>query len=310
MLSLLLFFSYINAKDIHPTFTLQSIGFVSDFVVVEGLLYAANDEGTVDIFELKTQRLIEQIVLEPLVSTKNKIIPARVISVDHLNGKTLMVSIGESGFRNVWIYEKHELKQIVDETKRLTIKEARFINEERIMFSTFGAEVILHDTSENYNIYKSHVSQSSLGDITFSADKRKMFMSDESGEIRVIDVRTSKIDKIYSSQNVDNVYHVAYANGVTVTAGQDRRVAVYQDSQKDYHIKSNFLVYCVGVSPSGKTGVYSSGEENYLQLFNTKTKAKGDTLVGHKGVVNQIKFINEKELFSVGRENTIFYWMI
>jgi WD40 repeat protein len=301
---------YINAKDIHPTFVLKSLGFVSDFVVVDGVLYAANDEGSVDIFELKTQKLIEQIVLEPLVSTKNKMIPPRIISVDHLDGKTLLVSIGKSGFRNVWTYENFELKQIIDESKKLTIKEARFINQERVMLSTFGAEVILHDTSENYNIYKSHISQSSLGDITFSADKKKMFSSDESGAIRVIDVQTSKIDKIHSSQNVDNVYHVAHANGVTITAGQDRRVGVYQKSQKDYHIKSDFLVYCVGISPSGKIGVYSSGEENYLQLFNTQTKERGDRLIGHQGVVNQIKFISENELFSVGRERNIFYWVI
>ena len=154
------------------------------------------------------------------------------------------------------------------------------------------------------------MTQSTLGDIALSEDRSKVVMSDESGEIRLIDVKTSKTLKVFSSQNVDNVYHVAYAKGVIITAGQDRRVAVYQDGEKDYHIKSDFLVYCVGISPSAKTGVYSSGEQSNLQLFNTKTKEKTDILVGHSGIVNQIKFINEKELFSNERSPYVYYWRL
>jgi len=170
--------------------------------------------------------------------------------------------------------------------------------------------MMLHDLEESYNLYKTHVSQSTLGDIELSKDKTELVMSDESGEIKLIDVKTSRTIKVFSSQNVDNVYKVAYANGVIITAGQDRRVAVYQKNVKDYHIKSDFLVYSVGITPSGKTGIYSSGEESDLQLFNTKTKEKLDRLVGHEGIVNQIKFINEKELFSNERSRYVFYWRL
>jgi WD40 repeat protein len=97
---------------------------------------------------------------------------------------------------------------------------------------------------------------------------------------------------------------------VTVTAGQDRRVGVYTNTQEPYHIKSDFLVFCVGISPSGKIGVYSSGEENSLQLFNTETKIKDKLLVGHKGIINQIKFINENELFTSSRDNYVLQWKL
>ena len=298
IIGILLFLSTLNAKEISPAFTLKSVGYVSDFVVDKDRLYAANDEGTVDIFDLNTKKIVEQIVLEPLTTSQGKLISPIVISVDHFNGKTLIVSIGENSYRNVWIYENNMLKRIIDESKKITIKEAKFINDDQIMLGTFGSEIILHDTSENYNLYKAHISQSTMGDIALSNDKKKMIMSYESGEVKVIDVKSSHVDKTYSSQNVDNIYHVAHNNGVTITAGQDRRVGVYQNGEKDYHLKSNFMVYCLGVSPSGKIGVYSKGEESKLQLFNTKTKQKLDTLVGHNGVINQIKFISEKELFS------------
>jgi len=299
-----------QAKEIAPTFKLKSLGIVNDFVVHENKIYIANDAGTVDVFDLKTQKLLEFIALEPITSRMGELTSPNILSVDYLNGKVLIVSIGQDAYRNVWIYENYELKNIINEEKKLTIKEARFVNDERILLGTFASEILLHDLGENYNLYKRHVSQSTLGDITLSEDKSKVIMSDESGEIRILDVKTSDTLKVYSSQNVDNVYHVAYANDVIITAGQDRRVAVYQEGKKDYHIKSDFLVYCVGIAPSGKTGIYSSGEQSDLQLFNTKTKEKLDRLVGHEGIVNQIKFINEKELFSNERNRYVYYWRL
>lgn len=300
----------LNAKDISPVSKFHSVGFVSDFVVSGGLLYVANDMGTIDIFDIKSKKIINQILLPPLTSSMNRIIPADILSVDYLNGKVLILSVGEDSYRNVWIYENNMLKQIIDEDKKLIIKEARFVNDEQIIFATLGSDIILHDTSENYNIYNTHISHSAMGDITLSSDKQKMIMSDESGEIKIIDVKSSNTLEKYSSQNVDNVFKVAHSNGVTLTAGQDRRVGVYQDNQAPYYIKSDFLVFCVGISPSGKIGVYSSGEENSLQLFNTETKTKDELLVGHKGIINQIKFVNENELFSSSRDNYVLHWKL
>ena len=286
------------------------MGLVNDFAVEKNMIYVANDAGTVDVFDLTTGRLINQIVIDLVTSRMGTLVSPNVISVDVLNKKLLIVSMGVDSYRNIWTYENFELKKIIGENKKLTVKEARFINDEKIMLGNFSSEIILHDMGESYNLYKRHVTQSTLGDIALSEDKSKVVMSDESGEVRLIDVKTSKTLKVFSSQNVDNVYHVAYAKGIIITAGQDRRVAVYQDGEKDYHIKSDFLVYCVGITPSGKTGIYSSGEQSDLQLFNTKTKEKLDRLVGHSGIVNQIKFINEKELFSNERSPYVYYWRL
>ena len=298
------------AREIAPTFKLKSMGIVSDFVVDKNFIYIANDEGSIDIFDLRTQKLVNQIFINLITSKMDELLPAKILSIDHMNGKLLIVSIGEKAFRNVWIYENYELKQIINESEKLTIKEARFINNEQIFLGTFASEIILHDIKESYKLYKRHVSQSTLGDIVLSEDKKRVVMSDESGEIQLIDVASSKTLKTFKTQNVDNVYHLAFKKGVIVTAGQDRRVAVYREGYKDYHIKSDFLVYCVGLSPSAKSGVYSSGIESDLQIFDIKSKRKLDKLVGHKGIVTQIKFINEKELFSSARDNYVYFWRL
>lgn len=307
---ILIFSLQLYAKDIHPTFKLESMGFVNDFTVNNKIIYIANDEGTIDVFDLNTGELIHQIVLDPVTTKLGNLQSPNILSVDYFNEKLLIVSIGAGAYRNVWIYENFILKKIIAEDKKLTLKEARFIDDEKILLGTFSSEIILHDIGESYDVYKRHVTQSTLGDITLSKDKTKVVMADESGEVRLLDVKTSKTLQVFDSQNVDNIYHVAYANGVIITAGQDRRVAVYQEGVKDYHIKSDFIVYCVGISPSGKIGIYSSGEESDLQLFETKTEKKLDRLVGHKGTVNQIKFINEKELFTNERNSYVYYWRL
>ncbi|DAB28494.1 MAG: nitrate reductase [Sulfurimonas sp. RIFOXYD12_FULL_33_39] len=310
LLFLLLFNITIHAKDISPVLSFKSVGFINDFVVHENTLYAANDMGTVDIFDIKTAKIINQISLPPITSSFNKIIPPDILSVDYLDGKVLILSVGESAYRNVWIYENHILKHIVDESKKLLIKEARFVDKEKILLATLGSDMILHDVLENYNLYNSHVSNSTIGDISLSIDKQKIIMSDESGEVKIIDTKSSNTVASFSSQNVDNIFKVAYANGVIITAGQDRRVGVYAQNEEPYHIKSDFLVFCVGISPSGKIGAFSSGEQNNLELFDTKTKIKSHRLIGHKSIITQIKFTNEQELFSSSRDNFVLKWIL
>jgi len=303
-------FNGLYAKDIKPEYILKATGFVSDFIVHQDRLYAGTDEGVIDVFDLRTQKIVHQIALPPSITPTGVKVRYKIYSVDYLNGKLLFVSSGKEGYREVWIYENYELRRIVDEKRKLLIKEARFVDDTHILFGTFGSEMVLFDSEEGYSVYHEQKTQSALGDITLSRDRQTVVMSDESGEVRVLDTKTAKVKEIYGSENVDNVFHVAIANSTVITAGQDRRVGVYRKGVKPYHIKSDFLVFCVGLSPSGTTGVYSSGFEDDLQLFNTTTKEKGDRLIGHANAVMQIKFMNEMAFFSSASDDKILFWKI
>jgi WD40 repeat protein len=237
-------------------------------------------------------------------------VPTRVHSVDRFQGRTLFVTSGISAYRNVWIDDGKVLKKIIDEKKHMMPKRAYFTSDGKIVFGTFGSDVSLYDDKENYQLYHIHISESTMGGMVLSQDKKKMIVSDESGTVRVLDVKSSKVEKVYASEHVDNIYRVAYSNGIIITAGQDRRVGVYSENKKPYHIKSDFLVYSVGLSPSGNTGIYSSGENHDLQLFNTANGQKKDILTGHFATPNKIMFINETSLISTGDENRIFFWKI
>lgn len=317
LLGFLIFLSAIYAgseaelrKDIKPSFTLHSTGFVSDFVVDGNYLYASNDRGSIDIFDLYTHKIVHQVVLEPSLASDGEIVHTRIFSVDFFQGKLVFVSDGLDGYRDVWMYENYELKKIADAKDKLMVKEARFTNDGKIIFATYDSDMILYDSKEDFRVYERHVSQSFLGDITFNEDKSKIIMSDESGEIKILNLEDSVLEEELKSENVDNVFHVAISNGTILTAGQDRRIGVYQKGKPAYHLKSDFLVFCVGLSPSANIGIYSSGNENHLQLFNIHTKQKLARLVGHKSIINQIKFVNENELFSSERGSDILFWKL
>ena len=310
VLIFLLLLSPVYTKDISPITTIETSGIVSDFVEDKGYLYVATDAGIVDIIDLSRQKIVKQIKFAPLQTAQGDTVPARVHCIDRLNGKTLMVTSAINAYRNVWIDDGRKLKKIIDSKQHMMPKSAYFSSKNKIVFGSFGSDVILYDDDENSKLYERHISESTMGGMILSPDKKKIVVADESGEVRLIDVNSSKILQTFSSEHVDNIYRVAYANGTIVTAGQDRRVGVYTEDGKAYHLKSDFLVYAVGLSPSGETAVYSDGLEHHLQLFNTHTKIKGNRLVGHYATPGKILFINETSIISAGDEEKIFFWKL
>lgn len=298
------------SKDISPLYSLPVSGMVSDFVVDEGKLYVATDEGSIDIFDLRTQKIVDRIVLEPIPSSGDELVPAAILSVDRMNGKTLFVSVGRGGYRDIWIYEGFKLTKVKGAEEKIFAKKARFADDEHILMGTFGSDVILYDRNEGYSLYHNHISPSAMGGMALSEDRQTAVMADESGAVRLIDVGTAEIKQEFSSENLDNIYSVAYRGGVLLTASEDRRVGVYLATVKPYHLRSDFLVYAVALSPSGEQGIYSSGTEQHLQLFNTRTGTRGDRLVGHLGIVNKIHFLTEKILISVGNEQNVYVWKL
>ncbi len=299
------------ADTIKPTFQLHTTSVVTDFVIDGTRLYAATDAGVVDIFDLNSKQIVEQILLEPIRTGRGEIAPARIHSVDRHHGKTLILSDSNSSvFRSVWIHEAGTLRHIIDSRQQLLIKKARFVNDEQLVLGTFASEIVVYDYAERSTHYKRDLSQSTLGDIMLGEQHYTMAMADESGTVRLIDVASGSVKRVLDSENVDNIYRVAYRNGVVVTAGQDRRLGVYIPNEEAYHIQSDFLIYCAALSPSGTTAVYSSGTQSDLQLFNTRTKVMGNRLVGHRALINTLVFLNEHELFSAGDESRILYWKL
>jgi hypothetical protein len=299
--------AFLRAQEVLPSHIFKASGLVSDFIFDAKKLYIATDNGVVDVFDIQSKKQINSIILPITRSGLNQIIPAKIHSIDNYNNVLVIVSSGINGFRDVYLYHD-KLEKIIDAKNELFIKEAHFSNDHQVVFATFASEAILYDFSENYALYTTQVSPSHQGDFTLNASKTEMLNSDEAGIVQRSDIKTAKLLQTYDTQNVDKVFHIAYEKGTLITGGQDRRVGVYPKNETPYYIKSDFLVYCVGLTPNAKKAVYVKNEDNDLQLFDVSSKKLEDTFVGDHTLVTQIKFINNHSFLSSGRSNKVYYF--
>jgi WD40 repeat protein len=283
---------------------------VSDIAEEDGYLYVATDNGIVDIVDLTTQKIVRQIRFDPIGRSGGVLTPARIHAIDRFRGKTLMVTSAADAYRHVWVESNGTLAKVIDASRHKMPKSAFFDHEGRIVLGSFGSDILRYDESDSTLLYERHISESTMGGMVLDTRREKMILSDESGRVQVIDINSSKVIDTFDSEHVDNIYRVAYANGIIITAGQDRRVGVYIGRDKAYHLKSDFLVYSVAISPSGRTALYSSGTEHYLQIFNPLTGSKGHLLVGHQATPNKILFVTEKAIISAGDEDTVYFWLL
>jgi len=298
------------AKEIKPAFTIKAQGLVNDFVIDGVNLYVGTDDGLVEIFDIQTRKKVDEIFITAEKSAMGEWVNPKILSVDRSNGKTLIVSSSLGGYRDVWIHNGEKLKRLISTKKKIAIKEARFVDEENILYGTLAYEVANYSLGEGYRTYSHQVEPSTFSDMVLSEDKKSFVTASESGQVTIMDVKTGKILEQPKPLNLDNIYKLDYKNGNIITAGQDRRVGVYPKSGKPYYLKSSFLVYCAGLSPSGELGVYSANEQNDLQTFNVKTGEKIDILVGHDSVPSTIKFFDEDGFFSAGYGYSIYYWRL
>ncbi|NQY22147.1 MAG: nitrate reductase [Campylobacteraceae bacterium] len=307
---LILLLLNLHSKTIKASYIINTKEIVSDFVFNDKYLFIANIKGSIEIFDFQSKKMVNEIIFPLEQTLKGKLVRSKILSIDELNNKLLIVRSSVKAFREVWVYENRILRKIISLEDKLSIKEARFASEGKIILSSLGNELMSYDLNESYMSYKRQIEESYFTDMELSSDKKTLVSASESGIVSLIDVKTGDILKTFSSENVDSIYKLAYVKGTIITAGKDRRVGVYQKGEKAYHLKSNFLIYCVALSPSALNAIYTKDEDSNLEVFSLKSKKSLYTLEGHFAVVDNIKFINEYELFSSGAEKKIFYWKL
>lgn len=309
MKSFFIFITLITSifAEIEPEFIYKSNGYVIDFVYDKDSLYVATDSGIIDIF--KNDELNSSIEIPKIEDFFGEVKSPKIFSVDVIDKKILILSQGET-FRELYIYEDKLIK-IISDKDRLFIKEARFIDENTLLLALMSSEIILYNLKTNKQIYKIQLSQSSFSDFELNEDKSKVAVSFESGEIKIVEVKSGKVIKTLKGANVDNVYKVDYKNGFIIGAGQDRRVSIYnENSGESYYKEASFLIYACSLSPSAKLGAYAYNEKNDIAIFDTKTKERKAILKGHKSTLNKIWFLSEDTIFSSSDDENIIKWRI
>jgi len=309
---ILFFLVFVNlfAIDLTSKTVITTNGEVIDLVIKNGKIFATTDNGKVDIFDLKSKKLLKEIKFKKIKDIFGDLNNVRVFSVDIINNKILLASQGTKGFSRLYLYYDNTLHKILDESDKLAIMKVRYINKNHIIIALLSSELILYDLKNKKIIYDKQVSQSKFSDFRLNKNKTKLAFSDESGAVKIINVKNAKILKNFSGQNLDNVYQLDYKNHIIAVASKDRRCGIYKDDGSlAYHKKSDFLVYSTGLSPSGKLCGYASDSKNNITIFNVSSRENIDRLIKNDAPISNIIFLNEKNIITSDK-NKIKFWSL
>ncbi len=305
-----LVFVQLFAIDLTSKTMITTNGEVIDLVVKNGKIFATTDNGKVDIFDLKSKKLLKEIKFKKIKDIFGDLNNVRVFSVDTINNKILLASQGTKGFSRLYLYYDNTLHKLLDESDKMAIMKVRYINKNQIMIALLSSELILYDLKNKKIIYDKQVSQSKFSDFRLNKDKTKMAFSDESGAVKIINVKNAKILKNFSGQNLDNVYQLDYKNHTIAVASKDRRCGIYKDDGSlAYHKKSDFIVYSTGLSPSGKLCGYASDSKNNITIFNVLSRENIDRLTKNDAPISNIIFLNENNIIT-SNKNKIKFWSL
>ena len=306
-----LFVLTINAKDLNPSKSLIASGGVSDLVLVENKLFVATTASAIDIFDISTDEKIDSIKLPKIKDFIGDSIDSKIYSVDVINDSVLILSQGEQGGRNLGIYKNGQMQNIIDDSQRMFIGRAKFLDENHIIYALLSNQIYLYDIQNKKILKEIQISQSKFSNFKLTKDKSKFIVSDESGVITMLDSKSFEVLKTFKNQNLDNVFQADIKGNLILTAGQDRRAAVYNiDTNSAYYKEFSFLIYSVALSPSTNLAAVASDEENNVTIFNTKTKENLYKLFLNKATLSNILFLNENELFVASDDKEINYYKI
>ena len=134
----------------NPVFSLQATGPVTDFVLENNLLYAAIDQGVVDIFDITKKKRIDQIRLPLSKDFMGENIPTNVYTIDKLGDEILLIVQGNRGFRDlILVSEGSFIKAIDSEKDEMMIKKARFVDKTKVLLGLLSNELVLFDVKNS-----------------------------------------------------------------------------------------------------------------------------------------------------------------
>lgn len=299
------------SSNIKPSAKYKSSGAVVDIIIDKDLLYSATKSGVIDIFNIKTKKIVKKIKVPKIKDFMDDEVNSKVYSVDVLGEKILILTQGDKGYRRVFIHTNNTNNMIIDESSSLAIAKAKFLDKDTILLAMLSNELVSYNIKTKKENWRFQVSGAKFSNYALSEDKSEVVVADESGEIKICTTKDGKITKVLKGQNLDNVFQVDYKNGIIVTAGQDRRAVIYAVKfGSAYYKKADFLIYSAGLSPSGKLAGYASDENNNVTIFNTITQNVMGVYTGNRMTLTNILFYGEKQFFSASDSNTINLYKI
>jgi len=310
LLILVLFFTFISAKEITPYKYVKASEAVTDFVKVDNLLIIGTEEGIIDVYDLEKDELIDQIKLPKVQNIFGNDIRSLITSVDYYQGKIIFIKRLLSGYHELYLYENKKLTKLLDESRYFSLKKVKFVNEQSVIIAFMSNEIMLYDLKNRKIVYKKLYNLASLSDMIFDEKREYVFTADETPQISKIDILTGKVVQKYFKANKRDIFSIDYKNGKLLSGGKDRRVILYQTPEKYTMTKGDFFIYDVALNPDATKAAFVKNEENDISVIDTASMEEIMLLKGHKQTIIKIDFHTSNELISADEDDQLMFWRL
>lgn len=275
-------------------------------------LFVSTTQGALlvyDIADLDSIKLTQKIVLPPYEDFfGNSYKPKIYNSATNANGDILIVSANAQATRDLSLYKNGSLELVINDKN---IAKAVWFSPTQVLIGFLSHEVGLFDFQRNSFVFQTHITQASFSDMFYNNKDEILYTTGESGVIYVINPRDGAILNKFSNFNKDKVFCLAFGGGKLVSAGNDRLVGIYNlISGKELggfeSVRSDFLVYSVGISEDGQRIAYMGDERGNVYVLDSVNKQRV-LLTGIDSVVNGIFFYQDFVVVSSDSSKIYFF---
>jgi WD40 repeat protein len=135
--------------------------------------------------------------------------------------------------------------------------------------------------------------------------KTKVVVGDESGVVKLVDVKSGKKLKEFNKFNKDKTISLDFVKNLVINGSSDRKVSLFNKNGSYLaKVEVKFLPYGVAISPNEKYFAVQYNEKNDIAVYDKYGKIlkiiKGQTMP-----LNGMKFIDNNTLLSFSADKVM-----
>ncbi len=300
------------AMQLHPVQKAMIKAAVLNMVISEGRIYIATDASKVVILD-RDLRPVNEIKVRKIKDFMGTLNDADIYSVDVLDGKILFLAQAEEGYSELFVNDGNKTTKVLDKSKMLYAKAAKYVDSGHALLALMSDEVILYDIAHQKVVKRAKFGEYFYSVMAMDKDRRHFVIGDEGGEVIVGEAATLKRVKLFTNINKDKILSIDInKNMIAAGSRADKTLAIYDWQENSHKVVKNpdFFIYVVGLSPTNRYVVYGDNDKYILKVLDIGNMEQKYELVGHKNIVNVVRFIDKDTIISGSETGEILKWRL
>ena len=285
---------------------------VLDMVIGNGRIYIATDASKVVILNTDLH-LVGEIKVRKIKDFMGTLNDADIYSVDVVDGKILFLAQAEDGYSELFVSDGNKTTKVLDKSKMLYAKAAKYVDTEHALLALMSDEVILYDIPHQKVVKRVKFGEYFYSVMAMDKDRRHFVIGDEGGEVIVGEAPSLKRLKLFENINKDKILSIDI-NKNLIAAGSraDKTLAIYDWQENSHKVVKNpdFFIYVVGLSPNNHYVVYGDNDKYILKVLDIDNMEQKYELAGHKNIVNVVRFIDKDTIITGSETGEILKWRL